>query len=307
MPAMPLETVQISVVDDTLSADPVDGVVVRVYDSTGTTLITEATTGDVLSGAVELVLDGDDPALTYQLRFYILGGSIRSPQYIEVFSPPALAPTGANNFEIEATVFTLPTAPNPRLCRASGYIWRPDGRPNKGVDLAFVPCFRPLVVEGYGVLGERVNARTDKNGFVQIDLIREGLYLATVESHENVQREVMVPDRSSINIMHLLFPIIGAISYDPLGPFALNAGDFLEITPTLTATDFRELTGTAHEDVVYSTDDPSIATVEVRSDRVVIYGVAAGTTNLRVSRRDTSIVYIPDPGINGEVTPIVVS
>lgn len=304
---MPLETVQISVVDDSVGSDSVDGVVVRVYDATGTTLITQATTGDVLSGAVEFTLNGDDPAVLYQLRFYIAGGAIPSPQYIEVYSPPALAPTGANNFEITAELLDLPTSANPRLCRASGYIWRADGRPNKGVDVAFIPCFRPLVVDGHGILGERVNVRTDANGYIQVDLLRSGLYLVTIESLEDTQRQIVVPDRASINIMHLLFPIIGAVAYDPAGPFTVSVGSSLELTPTITATDFRVLEGTAHEDVVYSTDDPSIASVEIRSDKVVIYGIAAGTTTLRVSRRDTSIVYIPDPGIDGAVTSIVVS
>jgi hypothetical protein len=304
---MALETVLISLVDDQVVPAPVDDVVVRVYDDTGTNLITSGTTGVPLEGAVEFTLDGDDPPTVYQLRFHVNGGSINSPQLIEVYSPPANAPTGANNFEVEASMFTLPVATNPRLCRASGYVWGPDGRLRRGVDIDLVPCFRPLVVDGYGILGERVSTRSDADGFVSVDLLRDGIYLAIIESHENVTRNVYVPDRSSVNIFHLLFPLITSVEYDPAGPFALNVGDQLVVTPTVKLTDFRELTGTADADVTYAVDDATIASVSYNDTTLTITGHAAGVTTLRVSRRDNSIVYIPDPGIDGGEITITVT
>jgi hypothetical protein len=304
---MPLETVEIAVLDDTIAAQPVDDVVIRVYDEAGAALITEATSGSLSPGRVQLTLNGEVTPERYQLRFYIAGGRISSPQYIDVYSPPGDAPTGANNFEVEATVFTLPSATNPRLCRASGYIWGPDGRPIRGIDMAFVPLFRPLVVDGFGVLGERVNARTDKDGYIEIDLIRNGMYYATVESQENVQREVCVPDRSSINIMHLLFPIVIDFATDPAAPLSLATGASLSLTPTITSSDYRVLAGTAPEDVQYAVDDPSVAAVTIEQGRITIHGLSAGSTNLRVIRKDETIVYIPDPGINGAIVPITVT
>lgn len=304
---MALESVQITVQSSDLSPVLVDDVVVRVYDETGTTLITEGTTGAVDEGIAHFTLNGDDPGVVYQLRFYITGGSLVSPQYIEVFSPPSEAPTGANNFEIEATLFTFPTATDVNLCRCSGHVIGPTGQPKRGIDVHFIPLNNPMLVANKAVLGERVAVRTDANGYVSVDLFRNGYYLATVESHENIQREITVPDRSSVNIAHLLFPIVGAVEYDPAGPFTVAAGDTLDVTPTVTTTSFVELCDIGDADVAYTTDDESIASVRVLSDRIVITGVSPGVTNLRVTRRDSTIVYVPDAAVGNGVVAITVT
>lgn len=304
---MALETVDILVQDDEVVPQPVDGVTVRVYDSSGTTLLTSGVTGAVTPGHAEFTLDGDDPPIEYQLRFSVNGGSIVSPQAIEVYSPPASAPTGANNFVSTASMFTLSPATNIRLCRASGYVWGPNGKPRRGVDMHFIPCFNPLVVDGIGILGERVATNTDEDGYVQVDLLRGGEYLATIESHENIQRHVVVPDRDSVNINNLLFPIVVDIDFTPAGPWAVAVDAELEITPVVTASDFRVLETTAADDVQYATDDPDIATVTVGASTITIRGISPGTTQLRVTRTDESIVYVPDPGINGGVVTITVT
>ena len=305
---MALETAEVTVQDDQVVPQPVNGVVVRVFDSTGTSFITEATTGVPLSGKAQFTLNGAGPVpVTYQLRFFVNGGSIQSPQYIQVYSPPALAPTGANNFLITASMFTLPPATNPRLCRASGYVWGPDGRVRPGIDIDLIPQFRPLVVDDYGVMGERVSIRSDKTGYLSVDLFRCGIYMVTIESQENYNRTIYVPERSSINIFHLLFPVVTSITYAPAGPWIIAAGSSLTITPTVTANDFRVLTGTASADVDYTTDDPLIASVSVGTDTVTVKANAPGSTVLRAARRDTSIVYIPDAGITNGVIPILVT
>lgn len=298
---MPIETVDVLVQDDEVTPNPVDGVNVLVYDATGTTLQTSGITGTPTAGHVEFSLNGEAAPnpVVYQLRFAINGGTIVSPQQIEVYSPASGSPTGTNNFEITASLFTLPVATDPRLCRCSGYVRGPDGRPRPGVNIQFIPCFNPLVVDGIGVYSERVETRTDEAGYVVVDLYRDGYYMATVESHENIQRQVLVPDRSSVNINNLLFPVVSAVTFSPVGPWNLTVGGELEITPTVTASDFRTLEGSGAEDVLYAVDDSSIATVDVASDKIVVRGVAAGSTTLTVTRSDTSIVYIPDPGVSG--------
>ena len=305
---MAIETVDILVQDDEVSPSVVDGVTVLVYDVTGTTLLTSGVTGAVTPGHIIFALEGGTGAsVTYQLRFGITGGSIVSPQQIEVFSPPAGAPTGANNFEITASLFTLPVATDARLCRCSGYVYGPNGKPLQGIDIHFIPCFNPLVVDGIGVLGERKACRTDITGYVQMDLYRGGYYMATVESHENIQRQVLVPARSSMNMNKLLFPLVEAVTFAPTGGWALAVDAELEIVPTVVASDFRTLEGSGSEDVLYTTADPAIASVSTQADKIVIRGVAAGSTTLTVTRADTSIVYIPDPGITGGSVAITVS
>jgi hypothetical protein len=300
-----LETVRILVQDDQVVPQPVDDVVVRVYDAAGITLITSGTTGTVDPGIVEVTLEGDTVPTEYQLRFFINGGSIVSPRLIAVYSPASLAPTSANNFAVPAVMFVMPQAINPNLCRVSGYVKGPNGQPRKGIDIHFIPLFNPLLVGDDTVLGERVAVRTDATGFVSVDLYRNGRYEATVESHENIQRAVVVPDRASVNMGDLLFPVVASVVYSE-DPLEVDAGEALDVTVVVTASNYQVLTGPAADDVCYSVDDPSVASVEVLSDRIIIHGIATGTTTLQAARRDTSIVHSPDPGIGGGAVSVTV-
>ncbi len=300
---MAIETVRISVLSDAVVPVPVDDVVVRVYDATGATLITSGTTGAVLDGAVEFSL----PNAVYQLRFYIDGGAILSPQRIEVFSPPASSPTGTNNFEVEAALFTLPPATSPQLCRCSGYVKGPNGRPRRGVDIMFIPQFNRMIVGGDYVGGERLNVRSDDAGYVSCDLYRGGCYAVVLEGHENITRQIMVPDRSSVLLSNLLFPIPVSVTLNPAGAITLVAGTSVERVPTVTCSDYRVLDKIVDSDVSYSVDNTAVATVTNMSDRIVIRGLVPGTTYLRVKRLDTSIIYTPDPGIAGGVVAITVT
>lgn len=307
---MALETVVVRVYDAAPIPQPVDGVIVRFFDSTGSTFITEATTGSVTTGEAEVTLNGEVVPVEYQLRFYVTGGSITSPQQIEVFSPPAGSPTGTNRFEATAIMRTLPSATDPFLCRASGYVRGPDGRPIRGIDMHFIPCFNPVVVGGDGVLGERVVTRTDKDGYVTIDLYRNGEYAVTVESHENIQRIVPVPDRPSANINYLLFPIVVGVTWSLPGPLAMTAGSDVLISAAVHASNYRDLSGIALEDMIYSTGDPSIAIVTpsaVEPGKLVIRAVAPGTTTLEAKRKDLSVVYFPVVDVANGTIDITVS
>lgn len=308
---MPFETVDILVQSDEVVPTPLNDVVVRVYDATGTTLLVQGTTG-VLSpaGHLDLTLPVDAPPAPtrYSLRFYAQGVAIGSPQAIDVYSPASLAPTATNEFQVSGTLLTVPTSPDPLLSRLSGYVRTPSGRPKRGLDISFISEFSPLVASGTGVLGERVDVRTDENGYVEVDLFRSACYRATVESMEECQRIIAVPDRASANINYVLFPIVELIEYDPEGPFAMDVNDVLVLTPSVTATNHQLLIGIAHEDVEYTSSDPTILTVtqDAGNETITLRAIAPGTANLIVTRLDNSIVYVPPLAIeNGSVAVTV--
>lgn len=304
---MAIELVDILVRDIAPPNTPIAGVVVFVYDGTGTTLITSGTT-DAL-GHVQFMLPGTAaPAPTlYQLRTYKQGISSPQPIYIEAYSPPAGSPTGTNNFRIEAAVFVLPQAVHPKLCRLSGYVFWPDGRPKRGIDIHFIHRFNPLIVDGVGVLGERVTCRTDKDGYVQVDLWRKGCYRAIVESHENVGRSVHVPDLSAANINYVLFPRVAGVVFTPAGPWSLAVGADLEIEVEVQLTSGYVIDGTAPEDVLYSlpAGDPT-ASLQLLDDRIILHGNTPGTASLTVARVDSSLAYDPDTAITGSGTTFTV-
>jgi hypothetical protein len=317
---MALETVKIYAWDQ--NGDALEGVLVRVFDETGTTFIGQNTTALVGSDAIaEFALDGDDPPISYTIRLSktgvafdgALGDEYKTPQLIAIYSPPANSPTGKNDFDVKGETFERPVATDPRLCRCSGFFKDASGRPLPNLDLFFINQFRPAVVDGNAVMGERLDARTDEDGYLELDLYRGGIYEVYVQSiqaatvdGEVFTREVHVPDQASANLIILLFPVVGEVVWTP-AVVSLAAGDTLDLVPLVKGTDGRELTGTAIEDAVYEVEDPTIATIQVGADTIIVTGVLPGTTNLVVSRKDQTVVIVPDPGITGSPLAITVT
>jgi hypothetical protein len=320
---MAAETVKFYVKDQ--SDNPILGVLVRVFDITGTTFITQDYTVDVGGEAVaEVTLDGDDPALQYTVRLSksgvafdgALGDSSKSPQSIEVYSPATAAPTGKNDFDFVGETFERPVATNLRLCRCSGLFKDITGRPLPNLEMTFINQFAPAIVDGEGVLGSKVELRTDEDGFALIDLYRGAEYSVLVQSLQAAEadetgaivfpRLVVVPDLSSYNLVLMLFPVVGEIAFSP-DPVSMSVGDYLDVTTVVTASDARVLAGTACEDVLYESSDTDVVTVSVEADKLVLYAVGPGTAEISATRKDQTIVSVPPTTIEGQPLSVTVT
>lgn len=304
---MALETVTVRVLTDEGAGDPINYVVVRVFDATGATLVTEGSTGLVVSGVAEFTLNGGVSGTDYQLRFYSPGVGFTSPQRISVFSPPSAAPTSTNEFEVRGHIPTLPAAINPSLCRVSGKVTHPDGSPKDGNDFHFVPMFRPASVSGDLVVGERLVVRSDENGYVEFDLYRRGIYSLTMEGHLHKTLRIVVPDRASVRLNDLVLPIVSSIVWDPPGPWTLAVGDKLEVVPTVTASNFQELSKIGLSDLVYSSEDSAIVSVSVGDSSITLEGLSAGSTNIVATPIAGESCHIPEPSIIGDTIGVTVS
>jgi hypothetical protein len=310
---MASETVRIFVVDQqTPTPDPIENVLVRVFNVTGDTFITQDYTNAL--GIADFTLDGDDPPNEYQIRLSKtgiafdgnLGDDSKSPQLIEIYSPASASPSGTNDFTVKGQTFSRPVATDQRLCRASGFFRRSDGQVYPNLDIIFTPRFKPAIVDNYGIMWGSINARTDENGYLEIDLFRYGEYSVLIESLEDCPRLIIIPNTPSENIVDLLFPVVEQVVFSP-SSLSIAVGDEEEVIPSVSASDQRVLEGTALEDVEYTIADESIATLSVQSDKLVITGVSVGTTQIDVARLDESIVFIPDSGITYSPLSITVS
>jgi hypothetical protein len=320
---MAAETVKFYVKDQ--NSDPILGVLVRVFDLTGTTFITQDYTVDVGGDAVaEVTLDGDDPPSGYTIRASkagvafdgALGDSNKSPQLVEIYSPAALAPTGKNDFDLVGETFTRPVATDPRLCRCSGFFKDITGQPLPNLEMFFINQFAPAIVDGDGVLGSKVELRTDADGYAQLDLYRGAEYSVMVQSLQAAEaddtgaivfpRHIVVPDQSSINLLNLLFPVVDEITFTP-DPVTMSVGDYLDVTTVVKATDERTLVGTGCEDVIYESSDTDVVTVSVEQDKLVLYAVGAGTAEITAVRKDQTIVSIPATTIAGQPLSVTVT
>ncbi len=301
---MGVESIRLLFVNSDVIPQYLDGVSVRVFTQSGT-FLTMAISGVDEPGVAQLELPGGLSPIEYQLRFY-KPGTYLPPKRILVYSPASSAPLGSNDFTIPAEVFSISPAPDPLMCRAAGVVLGPAGRAKKGLTLTFIPKFNAFVSGPVTALSGRFVTHTDENGLASVDLYRFAQYEVTIEGREQVTREIEVPDRSTVPLSHLLFPIISGVVYEEGTAFELEENGSLTLTPHVMSSDYRDL-GVAAADVLYETGDPSIASVQIWGDHVVLRGNREGTTVLRVTRADNSIVYLPDLGITNREVPIVVT
>lgn len=268
--------------------DPVEGVLVKVYNDFGDVFFTQAITD--ADGRAGLLLE----TLVYSLRFYKFQVGFIQPQLISVLPAPA-----GNVFDVVAEPFEMPIATDPRFCRCSGFFRDIAGAPKQYLDMNFMSEFNPIVLDDSAVVDESRNIRTDQKGYAQIDLIRGGIYYVRVEAMGGNQlRCVHVPDQASANLPDLLFPVVERVTFDPL-PTSLVAGSELEVMPTIYDSGGWPLVGTALADVRWGSDDETVMTVIADADKLTIRALAAGVANITASRQDSSIIRIPDTPIEG--------
>jgi hypothetical protein len=273
----------------------VEGVIVRIYNTTGSVLFTQATTD--ADGHAGFLLATQQ----YSMRFYKAHTTFQQPQLFTVLEAPEV-----NAFNVAAETFTPPVSNDARLSRCSGFFHNPDGSPQRYLDLHFYPDFSPIVVDGIGVIPRKVITRTDEDGYVEIDLYRGAKYRVSVEGMESEDRFIRVPDQASTNLPDLLYPVVDHIIFDPEGPYSLNVGDELELTPVVYDSAGATLPGTGQADVEWRSSNMDVLGISVTETVVRLRGVAVGSAELRAARKDLSIIRIPDVPVEGQPLPVTV-
>lgn len=290
---MNYEAVYLTVLDDDAYSTPVAGVVVRVFNNTGTVFQTQAITDE--AGIVSFTLLAP---LTYSVRLYKEKFSIKQPQLLPVVENPEFLPI-SNNFIARGHAYKPPESVHPRLCRCSGFFKNLDNSPAREHSIHVISVFDPLLFEGDAMLTERLQARTDDRGYAEFDLVRNGQYLVTVEGFEDQQRTINVPDSPSANLPDMFFEVVESVAFDPPGPWGVTSGDRLLITPTVRTSTGRILPGLALDDLRWSTGDSHIALVCLAGTQLELRGDLRGVTELRACRSDNSIVRIPSTPLLG--------
>lgn len=285
-------------VKSSLDTSPVEGVLVRIFDAAGLTVFTEAVTG--VDGRVSFLL----PTGSYSMRFYKFATSFSMPQSFEVVAsvPPQPSP---NVFDVVAVQLAPLSSTDPRLCCCSGYFRDLNGDPKKFLDMHFLHKFDPVLLEGSAVIADRVAVRTDEKGFASISLIRGACYIVTIESMECLERVISVPDASSANLPDVLFPVVQTVV---LAPFSVPVLGTTIVEPTVLTSAGIPLEGAATSDVLWKIEDDTVASISAyTATGIEIRGLVAGVTQLVATRKDSSIVKIPDLGILGSPIQVTVA
>lgn len=297
---MGLVTVRVYAEDE--NTDPLEGVLVQVYDALDA-FQTQNTTSLVGGEAyAEFTLNGEVAGEAYTIRLSktgvafdgLLGTDSQTPQAITVYDPPAGAPSGTNWFTVQGQTFTRPASTDPNLCKASGFFRDVSGRPLADVAIRIINLNFPLIVDGDGILGDKVWGRTDEDGYFECELYRNGTYRAHIENLDIQLRAVVVPDASSVNLPDLLFPIVVSAVYDP-DPIDVTVENYVDVEVTYTDSTGIERTDLEEGDLIFTIEDETVAGGQIVEGKLRITGIAVGSTTVIAERADTSITKLPEP------------
>jgi hypothetical protein len=201
---------------------PLENVVVRVYNEAGDTFVTEGTTDE--NGELVLLLTD---MTSYWVRFFKVEYAFDNRLRITVDST---APS--NTFDIVGRdLVELPPSAVPELCRASGYVVNVAGEPHGGAVIEFNATDLPKVVSNRAVVRSKIIVQSQKDGYVEVELVRGGVYDVVAQASEDEVIRTKVPDAAAVNITELIWPYVAQVKWDPPGPLNLAPGESVEILP----------------------------------------------------------------------------
>jgi len=320
------------VVKDTAqpTPNPVENVQIHIFDSPADTYITDLVTD--VNGTAEILLAGAaGPAgKEYIIRVNTPPGYYDGPtKTISVIEPLAVGETNIFDF----TAYPPPEVPVSNdldMCRISGFFTDSSMRPLKNVSLIFYPkegypkyvaagfpfSGQPTIIRNKIVASER-RANTDKNGYVEIDLPREGVFDVFVQGLDapdhTLLGQVYIPDLNGIAIHEVFFPYLMKVKF--LTPsLSLAIGETQEVEIELTASNFQPLSGKTVLDalLVFSSSDPTIAAAAINSNgNVQVTGLRSGSITVLVERVEGSFAprrpAVADLILDPSALPVVVA
>jgi hypothetical protein len=293
----------IYVQDTALAPAAISGVVVNVYDGVTLAFVTSATTG--VDGLAALLL----PAATYEARFFKQGVIFPNPVRFEIKDPLGVGET--NDFDVSGTLTTLPVATDPRVCRCTGRFMGLANTPLEGVTVCFsakgeAGTQTPKIVDGNLVSEVTRTLKTDSSGYLTIDLVRGGEFYVYFSGEEDQSWNIKVPDRSSINLIDLLFPTPMAVQWDadvaPGNAVSVAVGASLEIPYVILYSDY-ETSDLRPNVLTIDNSDATVVQVESSTTTGILFikGLVVGTSTIVASVNLEQIpARIPAPG---EVPP----
>ncbi len=293
-------TVTLTVTDDAVSPSPVEDVVVRVFSEDGAVFVTQAQTDD--DG--EVVLELED-ATTYWVRFFKIGYQFDSQLTIDVDSSAS-----SNAFDVEAVdLTTLSPSTVPSLCKVQGVLAGGDLHPRSGISLTFSLTGKPRVVAGVGMVLQDLIASTDEDGWLEVELVRDGIYDCVITGQDDTVYRVVVPDRTSASLTEVLWPYVAELVYqmydEDVDSVEVAVGESIEVETWV------RLSSGVHTPFKYDGDsewrdigeyvaltysDDAVAEVTLSEGVLTITGVAAGVDVITAEVREgVEVERLPEP------------
>lgn len=277
-----------------------EGAIVRVFSQDGETFVTQGQT----DASGEVVFELSD-STTYWVRFFKPEYAFPTRLLVEVDSSES-----SNTFDVEGTyLLEHPPSANPYLCRASGYVRGADWSPKAGVGMTFMLTGKPRIVAGQVMVASDVIARSDKEGWIEVELVRNGSYDVLVpDLGDEPPIRVQVPDRESVSITELLWPYVAELTYTPSSvEVAVGESVDVRLTATLSSGVTTPFTRDDEGPVLagyylrFSNSNADVASAEWHlgdddQDYLTVEGRLPGTTRISAEvRPDREADREPDP------------
>jgi len=189
-----LESVVLTAVDTNNSDAPIQGMLVNIWNSTSTTLLTYATTDSL--GQISFSIDAGD----YVAKCFKAGVSV-SDQDITVAS----SSSSVQNFTISAQSVAVSAPSSPNLCRLYADFIDQAGSAVSGFKVTVTNLFseQSASSSGLSIVGNSNTYESNSLGHVEFDVvIGAKIQIALVGT--GLTREITVPDQATGNILTLL-------------------------------------------------------------------------------------------------------
>lgn len=264
--------VNIQILDDTVYNNPVSGVVIAVYNLSSV-FISQATTNS--SGIVSFSLT--DPQ--YRVYIYKIGFSIAQPWLLNIDLTKI-----SITYSLTGHVRTLPETLDPDLVRVSGSIVDFSGKPRKNLTLQF---YREPQVNIGDLIVENVPVTFTSNeaGYFEFDLYRK-MRFCDAYLTERPLYDIETPDRASIELSHLIFPIPVNLAISPTTINIPLSGGSMDIPYVATFSDYstdREFTSHWAQ-IKIDVDNSEHLSVGIAKNYLTITPLTVGTTVMTFHR-----------------------
>jgi hypothetical protein len=192
----------------------------------------------------------------------------------------------ANASTLVGTPVSTAVASDPDLCRISGYLKDLHGNPLPGVGLMFVNTYNPLgIATNTLLLQERTTVRSDKNGYVEFDLLRKACVTVNLPNlMTDVTMHLVVPDAASSDLVDFLFPYLVEVQFVDTSPLAVIIDEIATIEMKGILSNLVEVELESSVVVLLSSNEAVLR----KNSGHIFQGLTAGSSAVSVESVDTA-------------------
>lgn len=289
-----MTSISLYIFDNLSPVNALSNVTVRLYNQAGDAFITQLTSD--ISGQVTT----DVPDATYWVRLYKKGYAFSSKLLIVVT-------TGETNaWNITGQDLTqLPPSRADGICRISGYVIDAQGAPSHLPIITFMAP-KDTRIMGRNIIGtEKVVAQPNNDGYIELELIQDMLYFATMASISDEIIKVKVPKLQSCNITDLLYPM-GKLLSTLTSTVTITVGEDTDVSVSLGTSSGVSLSdsdlGLSVTSLFTAESSDSKLSVKIEEDKLVLNATETGSYTVSLYGKCKEDYSVEGPTLLGTIT-----